>query len=362
MRAVHLNLDQYSYSITIDQNILGNLGQWIKPETKSSKIAVIIDEFVSKQYGDIVLKSLKDFKFDVRMIQVPPGEENKSLTWFSKIHDALIDHQMDRSSTLIAFGGGMVGDLSGFVAATFMRGISWIQVPTTLLAQVDASVGGKTAINHPKGKNMVGAFHQPSSVLIDVDTLHSLTKRDIVSGLVEIIKHGVIMDKSLFNLIEKNLAKILRLVPEVVIEIIAESCANKAYVVENDEKESGLRSTLNYGHTFAHALEVLTDYNTFRHGEAVAVGMNCAAQLSVNLGMLAPSELDRQNTLLQKAGLSIHIPRIQPQTFLEAMYLDKKANHGKLKLILIEGIGKVTTRTDIPDNEILKVLETCTAN
>lgn len=362
MRAVHLNLDQHSYSITIDQNILGNLGQWIKPETKSSKIAVIADEFVSKQYGDIVLKSLKDFKFDVRMIQVPPGEENKSLTWFSKIHDALIDHQMDRSSTLIAFGGGMVGDLSGFVAATFMRGISWIQVPTTLLAQVDASVGGKTAINHPKGKNMVGAFHQPSSVLIDVDTLHSLTKRDIVSGLVEIIKHGVIMDKSLFNLIEKNLAKILRLVPEVVIEIIAESCANKAYVVENDEKESGLRSTLNYGHTFAHALEVLTDYNTFRHGEAVAVGMNCAAQLSVNLGMLAPSELDRQNTLLQKAGLSIHIPRIQPQTFLEAMYLDKKASHGKLKLILIEGIGKVTTRTDIPDNEILKVLETCTAN
>ena len=362
MRAVHLNLDQYSYSITIDQNILGNLGQWIKPETKSSKIAVIIDEFVSKQYGDIVLKSLKDFKFDVRMIQVPPGEENKSLTWFSKIHDALIDHQMDRSSTLIAFGGGMVGDLSGFVASTFMRGISWIQVPTTLLAQVDASVGGKTAINHPKGKNMVGAFHQPSSVLIDVDTLHSLTKRDIVSGLVEIIKHGVIMDKSLFNLIEKNLAKILRLVPEVVIEIIAESCANKAYVVENDEKESGLRSTLNYGHTFAHALEVLTDYNTFRHGEAVAVGMNCAAQLSVNLGMLAPSELDRQNTLLKKAGLSIHIPRIQPQTFLEAMYLDKKASHGKLKLILIEGIGKVTMRTDIPDNEILKVLETCTAN
>ena len=362
MRAVHLNLDQHSYSITIDQNILGNLGQWIKPETKSSKIAVIADEFVSKQYGDIVLKSLKDFKFDVRMIQVPPGEENKSLTWFSKIHDALIDHQMDRSSTLIAFGGGMIGDLSGFVAATFMRGISWIQVPTTLLAQVDASVGGKTAINHPKGKNMVGAFHQPSSVLIDVDTLHSLTKRDIVSGLVEIIKHGVIMDKSLFNLIEKNLAKILRLVPEVVIEIIAESCANKAYVVENDEKESGLRSTLNYGHTFAHALEVLTDYNTFRHGEAVAVGMNCAAQLSVNLGMLAPSELDRQNTLLQKAGLSIHIPRIQPQTFLEAMYLDKKASHGKLKLILIEGIGKVTMRTDIPDNEILKVLETCTAN
>jgi len=362
VRAVHLNLDQYSYSITIDQNILGNLGQWIKPETKSSKIAVIIDEFVSKQYGDIVLKSLKDFKFDVRMIQVPPGEENKSLTWFSKIHDALIDHQMDRSSTLIAFGGGMVGDLSGFVASTFMRGISWIQVPTTLLAQVDASVGGKTAINHPKGKNMVGAFHQPSSVLIDVDTLHSLTKRDIVSGLVEIIKHGVIMDKSLFNLIEKDLAKILRLVPEVVIEIIAESCANKAYVVENDEKESGLRSTLNYGHTFAHALEVLTDYNTFRHGEAVAVGMNCAAQLSVNLGMLAPSELDRQNTLLQKAGLSIHIPRIQPQTFLEAMYLDKKASHGKLKLILIEGIGKVTMRTDIPDNEILKVLETCTAN
>lgn len=362
MREVHLNLDPYSYSITIDQNILGNLGQWIVPETKSDKVAVVTDEVVSKLYGDIVLKSLRDFEFDVRMIQVPSGEENKSLTWFSKIHDSLIDHQMDRNSTLIAFGGGVIGDLSGFVAATFMRGISWIQVPTTLLAQVDASVGGKTAINHSKGKNMVGAFHQPSLVLIDVDTLHDLAERDVVSGLAEIIKHGVIMNEPLFSLIEKNLTKILRLVPEVLIEIIAESCANKAYVVENDEKENGLRSTLNYGHTFAHALEVLTDYNTFRHGEAVAVGMNCAAQLSVHLGMLDPCELDRQNTLLQNAGLPIQIPRIQSEKFLEAMYLDKKTSHGKLKLILIEEIGKVKIRTGIPDNEILTVIEKCTTN
>jgi 3-dehydroquinate synthase len=269
---------------------------------------------------------------------------------------------MDRNSTLIAFGGGVIGDLSGFVAATFMRGISWIQVPTTLLAQVDASVGGKTAINQKKEKNMVGAFHQPSLVLIDVDTLHDLAERDVVSGLAEIIKHGVIMNEPLFSLIEKNLTKILRLVPEVLIEIIAESCANKAYVVENDEKENGLRSTLNYGHTFAHALEVLTDYNTFRHGEAVAVGMNCAAQLSVHLGMLDPCELDRQNTLLQNAGLPIQIPRIQSEKFLEAMYLDKKTSHGKLKLILIEEIGKVKIRTGIPDNEILTVIEKCTTN
>ena len=362
MREVHLNLDQDSYSITIGQGILGNLGQRIVPKTKSDKVTVVADEFVSERYGDIVLKSLRDFEFDVQVIQVPSGEENKSLAWFSKIHDTLINHHMDRSSTLIALGGGVIGDLSGFVAATFMRGISWIQVPTTLLAQVDASVGGKTAINHPKGKNMMGAFHQPSLVLIDVDTLHSLAERDVGSGLVEIIKHGVIMDEPLFSLIEKNLTKILRLVPEIVIEIIAKSCANKAYVVENDEKERGLRSTLNYGHTFAHALEALTDYNTFRHGEAVAVGMNCAAQLSVNLGILDPSELNRQNTLLQNAGLPIQIPRIQPENFLEAMYFDKKINHGKLKLILIERLGKVTMRTDIPDNEVLAAIEKCTAN
>ncbi|MCZ6680898.1 MAG: 3-dehydroquinate synthase [Candidatus Poribacteria bacterium] len=360
MPSIRVELGENSYPIIVDQGVLNQLGSLLKPKAKSEKTLIVVDAIVSKHYSRPVLESLLRAGFDSRIVEIPVGEEHKSLEWFAKLHDQLIDRRMDRSSTLIALGGGVIGDLAGFVAATYMRGIPYVQVPTTLLAQVDASVGGKTAINHPKGKNLIGAFHQPKLVLIDVATLQSLSPRDIRSGLAEIIKHGVIMDVPLFDQIEANLDAILDLEGSVLIDIIARSCADKVKVVTQDEKESGLREILNYGHTFGHALEALTDYNTYRHGEAVAIGMNCAAQLSVNLGMLDAADRKRQKNLLQRAGLPVHFPsEIQPEQLIETMYLDKKARGGRLRLILAKRIGGVMIRNDVDDTTIAEAIAQC---
>ena len=293
-------------------------------------------------------------------IEVPTGEENKSLAQFSHIQDSLVAHQLDRGSTLIALGGGVIGDLAGFAAAVYMRGIPYVQIPTTLQAQVDASVGGKTAINHPKGKNLIGAFHQPKLVLIDVDTLKTLPQRDIRSGLIEVIKMGVIRDESLFERVEENLDAILKLDDTVLTEIISQACINKAEIVAKDEKESGLRMVLNYGHTFGHALEALTHYNRYRHGEAVSIGMNCAAQLAVNLGMFSETDFQRQHTLLKRAKLPIAFPPdLTPEALCNAMYLDKKTLGGKLRLILPTRIGEVVIRDDVDDRHVLEVISQC---
>lgn len=281
-----------------------------------------------------------------------------------RVQDALIEHQLDRQSVIVAFGGGVIGDLAGFVASTYMRGIRWIQVPTTLLAQVDASVGGKTAINHSRGKNLIGSFHQPKLVLIDVETLDYLPEREVRCGLVEIIKHGVIMDESLFELVEQNLSDLLSLKTDILIEAIAQSCRDKAWVVENDEKERNLRATLNYGHTFGHAIETLADYHQCRHGEAVAIGMNCAAQLSVNLELLQPTDLVRQNRLLQAVGLPLNLSdlsldSISADDLLQTMHLDKKSSRGTLKLVLAQKIGQAKIHQDISNSEIMKAIEMC---
>jgi 3-dehydroquinate synthase len=322
---------------------------------------VVADAFVGRRYGKIVLDSLSANGFDSRMIAVPAGDEHKSLEWFGRLHDALIDHRLDRASTVVALGGGVIGDLAGFVAATYMRGVPFVQVPTTLLAQVDASVGGKTAINHPKGKNLIGAFHQPKMVLIDVETLRTLPIREIRCGLVEIIKQGVIMNEPLFRRIEENLDAILNLEVAIMIDIIAASCEDKARVVASDEKESGIRATLNYGHTFGHALEALTGYNTYRHGEAVAIGMNCAAHLGVRLGMMTMEDWKRQKTLLERAGLPVYFPAsIPPEALIETMFLDKKTRGGKLRLILPTRIGEVVIRDDIENERIVEAILQCT--
>ena len=361
MPSIHVELDENSYSILIEQGHLGQIGELLKPKAKSPKAIVVADAVVSKHYSGMVSESLSNAGFDFRIVEVPAGEEYKSLTEFARLHDQLINHRMDRTSTLLALGGGVIGDLVGFVAATYMRGISWVQVPTTLLAQVDASVGGKTAINHPKGKNLIGAFHQPEFVLIDVKTVETLPPREIRSGLVEIIKYGMIMDTPLFDRIEANLEAILDLDVSILIDVIARSCTDKAYVVGKDEKESGLREILNYGHTFGHALEALTDYDTYCHGEAVAIGMNCAAQLAVNLGMLASTDWERQRNLLQRAELPVNFSsEIASDQLIEKMYLDKKAKGGKLRLILPTQIGEVVVRDDIDEAAITAAISQCT--
>ena len=359
-KTLHVELGDNSYPLVVGTGLLDSVGDLLSPHAKSNKVLIVSDAFVKMRYMPVVLTSLKAAGLDVSTIEVPVGEESKSLVQFSRIQDSLVEHQLDRGSMLIALGGGVIGDLAGFAAAVYMRGIPYVQIPTTLQAQVDASVGGKTAINHPKGKNLIGAFHQPKLVVIDVDTLKTLPQRDIRSGLIEVIKMGVIRDKPLFERVEENLDPILNLDDTTLIEIISQACVNKAEIVAKDEKESGLRMVLNYGHTFGHALEALTHYNRYRHGEAVSIGMNCAAQLATNLGMFSETDFQRQRTLLKRAKLPISFPAdLTPEALCDAMYLDKKTLGGKLRLILPTRIGEVVIQNDVDDQHILAAIAQC---
>ena len=359
-KTLRVELGDNSYPIIIGGALLNRVGELLTSHTKSQKVLIVSDSFVKSQYMPAVHQSLGNAGFDVSTIEAPAGEESKSLAQFSRIQDSLIAHQLDRSSMLIALGGGVIGDLGGFAAAVYMRGISYVQIPTTLQAQVDASVGGKTAINHPKGMNLIGAFLQPKLVLIDVDTLRTLPQRDIRSGLIEVIKMGVIRDEPLFEMVEEKLDAILNLEDTTLIEMIASACVNKAEVVAKDEKESGLRMVLNYGHTFGHALETLTHYNRYRHGEAVSIGMNCAAQLAVNLRMFSETDFQRQRTLLNRAKLPLTFPPdLTPEAICDAMYLDKKTLGGRLRLILPTRIGEVVIRNDVDDQHVLEAISQC---
>ena len=360
MKTLRVELGDNSYPIVVGASILDRVGKMLTPHIKSNKVLIVSDTYVKARYMPLVQESLETTGLDVRSIEVPTGEESKSLAQFSRIQDSLVAHQLDRGSTIIALGGGVIGDLSGFAAAVYMRGIAYVQIPTTIQAQVDASVGGKTAINHPKGKNLIGAFHQPKFVLIDVGTLETLPQRDIRSGLIEVIKMGVIRDYALFEMVEENLDAILNLDSEVLIEMISRACADKAEIVAKDEKESGLRMVLNYGHTFGHAIEALTHYNRYRHGEAVSIGMNCAAQLATNLGMFSETDLQRQRALLERAKLPLVFPPdLTPEALCDAMYLDKKTLGGKLRLILPTRIGEVVIRDDIDDQDVIEAISQC---
>ena len=359
-KILHVELGDNSYPLVVGTELLSSVGELLTPHIKSDKVLIVSDTSVKTRYLPVVLKNLKDVGLDVHTIEVPVGEESKSLAQFSRIQDSLVEHQLDRGSTLIALGGGVIGDLAGFAAAVYMRGIPYVQIPTTLQAQVDASVGGKTAINHPKGKNLIGAFHQPKLVLIDVDTLKTLPQRDIRAGLIEVIKMGVIRDEPLFERVEENLGAILNLDDTTLIEVISQACVNKAEIVAKDEKESRLRMVLNYGHTFGHALEALTHYNRYRHGEAVAIGMNCAAQLAVNLGIFSETHFQRQRALLKRAKLPITLPSdLTPEALCDAMYLDKKTLGGKLRLILPTRIGEVIIRDDVEDRQVIEAISQC---
>ena len=359
-KTLRVELGDNSYPLVVGTGLLNSVGELLMPHTKSNKVLIVSDAFVKTRYMPVVLKSLKDAGLDVSTIEVPVGEESKSLVQFSRIQDSLVEHQLDRGSMLIALGGGVIGDLAGFAAAVYMRGIPYVQIPTTVQAQVDASVGGKTAINHPKGKNLIGAFHQPKLVVIDVDTLKTLPQRDIRAGLIEVIKMGVIRDEPLFERVEENLEAILNLDDTTLIEIISQACVNKAEIVAKDEKESGLRMVLNYGHTFGHALEAMTHYNRYRHGEAVSIGMNCAAQLATNLRMFSETDFQRQRALLKRAKLPIAFPTdLIPEALCDAMYLDKKTLGGKLRLILPTRIGEVVIHDDVDDRHILEAISQC---
>ena len=347
-----------SYPIFIGYGLLDKLGEKMKKAALSGTATIISDEDVFSLYGSKVEGILKDTGFAVNSFVVPPGEETKSTDYAIKIYDFLVEHRAERDDIIIALGGGMVGDLAGFVAATFLRGMPWIQVPTSLVAMVDASIGGKVGINHPEGKNLIGAFYQPSLVLADPQTLTTLPQRELTSGWAEVIKHGLILDEEFFEFLESNVDRLIKLEPELLTRAIARSAAIKARVVSQDEKErEGRRTILNYGHTIAHGLEATTQYKRFLHGEAVAIGMMGAAKLSQRLGLLPAAAVERQQALLQKFGLPTGFSGLDLTGIARAMELDKKTKGKAIRWVLLRDIGKVVIRSDVPQDDTLNVLD-----
>lgn len=356
MKDIFVDLGKDSYSIIIDRGILSQVGTLISKVISPRKAIIITDKIVEPLYGNVVLNSLSECKFDVKLVSLEPGEEQKSMAMAEVLYESLFDHEMDRKSLIVALGGGVLGDLAGFVASTFMRGIPFIQIPTTLLAQVDSSIGGKVAVNHPRGKNMIGCFYQPKAVFIDTDTLRTLPKAEITAGMVEVIKYGMIKDAAFFEYIEKHLPEILELEPAVLEEIIYNSCKVKTHVVELDEKEEGLRAILNYGHTIGHALEALTSYKKYRHGDAVAMGMICASKIAMEMNLADESVLKRQESLFVKLGLSLKDTELNPDDIVSILYQDKKTIGGKLRFVLPTEIGTVVINDRVNEETILKVL------
>jgi len=341
MRTLTVNLGERSYPIHVGEDLLRQAGDILRRAGLGKKVGIVTDAKVGGLYLKPVEDSLRQAGFKVAVVSLPEGEEQKNLGSVSTIYDRLVSERFERGSSLLALGGGVVGDMTGFAAATFLRGIPYVQVPTTLLAQVDSSIGGKTGVNHREGKNLIGAFYQPRLVLIDVAVLRSLPPRELAAGLAEAIKYGIIADPSLFARLEAELENLLDLQMAPLSEVVADSCAIKAGVVEKDERESDVRAVLNFGHTVGHALESLTGYGKFLHGEAVAIGMIQAAAISVRQGCCDRESFERIRRLVSKAGLPTEIPPgVEPQELIQRMETDKKSAEGKIKFVLCEGIGK----------------------
>lgn len=348
MSILSVNLADNSYDIIIDRGVLASLGQRCQSVGLKGVAAVISNPTVAALYGETVYNSLVAAGYRVAQIEIPDGEEFKNSVTLNQVYDDLLAAGVDRSSFVVALGGGVVGDVAGYAAATWMRGIPFVQVPTTLLAQVDSSVGGKTGIDHPKGKNLIGAFYQPRFVLIDVNTLSTLDQRQFRAGLAEVVKYGIVIDQPFFEFVEANSAAVLAMNPDVLIEIILKSCQLKAHVVELDEKEAGLRAILNYGHTLGHAFEAISDYRGLVHGEAVAIGMVLAARVSVAEGLCSQKDYARIITLISQCGLSVEIPRYDRQQLLDAIAADKKSKSGSITFICNNGIGMYTLSYHTP--------------
>ncbi len=358
MEKIRVDLAERSYNISIGNNILEGIGEKLKLFDLSPRIAIVSNPTVFSLYGDRVSDSVKKAGFELSTITIPDGEEYKDLLWVQHIYDELLRIKLDRSSALIALGGGVIGDITGFAASTYMRGISCIQIPTTLLAQVDSSVGGKTGVNHKLGKNMIGTFWQPRLVWIDVETLKTLPKKELLAGIAEVIKYGVIYDGELFDFIEADKDKILDLNSWAITYIIKRSCEIKADVVSKDERESGLRAILNYGHTIGHAVETVSGYKRFLHGEAVAIGMFLEARLSQMLGLIDKDQVSRIKAVIDSYGLPSEIPAdMDAQSILLSMRLDKKAVAGEMKFIFPEKIGQVRIHKGVTENTLRDLLQ-----
>ncbi|GJL56563.1 MAG: 3-dehydroquinate synthase [Nitrospirales bacterium] len=339
---VPVALGQRSYDIHIQEGLLHDLGECLQQTGLSGRVAIVTNPLVRRLYGGTVNASLKRNGFRPLFIEVPDGERAKTLHWASKIINQLVAQRFERSDILVALGGGVVGDIAGFAASMYVRGIPFIQVATTLVAQVDSSVGGKTGVNHRLGKNLIGAFYQPKMVLMDTHTLRTLSKRELVAGLAEVIKYGVIYDRHFFQYLEDHMEEILKLHTEPIQYLVKRCCEIKAEVVAKDERESGLRRILNYGHTVGHALESLSGYRKLIHGEAVGIGMVQEADLAHSLGLCSSAVVKRQRALVQKAGLSDQLPKMTFSEFWTAMQHDKKVVKGDIHCVVPKAIGRVS--------------------
>jgi len=340
MQTVTVNLGQRSYPIELGEGLLSRVGEMMKAQGIAGRVGIVSNPPVADLYAEEVRESLQGAGYETALVLIPEGEGHKNTASLGLIYDALVGRRFDRGATLIALGGGVIGDITGFVAATFLRGIGFVQIPTTLLAQVDASVGGKTAVNHEQGKNLIGAFHQPRLVVIDMKTLRTLPQREFAAGMAEVIKHGIIQDAGYFGFLEDGMDSLMRMDPAALETAVAGSCRIKAAVVEQDEREQDRRAILNFGHTIGHALESFTGYERFLHGEAVAIGMIQAAALSASRGVCGAAELGRIEALVRRAGLPWRIPDdIALADLVDGLELDKKSHAGKIKFVLCEGIG-----------------------
>lgn len=357
MSIVNVSTEGGNYPIHIAPNLLKQVGTSIPPDTTS--IVLISNPTVFGLYGNTVIKSLEASGKQIHTFEVPDGESYKTLETLNSIYTWLLEHRLDRRAVIVALGGGVIGDMCGFAAATYMRGIRFIQVPTTLLAQVDSSVGGKTAVNHPMGKNMIGAFYQPIAVDIDTNVLATLPEREIAAGLAEVIKYGLILDADFFSWCEDNVARLKALDGEAISYAIQRSCELKAYVVSQDEKETGLRAILNLGHTFAHAIEAGLGFGTWLHGEAVGCGLVQAAELSARVCGFPAADVERVRALVAAIGCPVTAPDLGSNKWVELMQIDKKAEGGKIKFVVMPQIGQVHSQT-VPHDDLVLVLKKTT--
>jgi 3-dehydroquinate synthase len=350
-------LAERSYEIEISRGGLRNVATFIQQRRPCTHAVVITDSNVAPLFAQPIAQSLSASGIRADLLTVPAGETSKSVVQAEQLWNELVQRNADRKTIVVAVGGGVIGDLAGFVAATFARGLSFIQIPTTLLAQVDSSVGGKVGINLPAAKNIVGAFWQPAGVLIDLDVLQTLPEREFRSGLAEVVKYGVIMDADFFSYLEEHAEKIGRRDGDCLEHIVAQSCRLKAEVVADDEREeTGRRAILNYGHTFCHAIEQVSGYGQFLHGEAVAIGMVCASRLAEDLGLIDSSATKRQTQLLERLALPFDLPPLDEKALLVAMQHDKKTENGKLRFVLPRRIGHVELISGVDQERARKVL------
>ncbi len=353
MKTLQVDLGTRSYPIYIDQNLLG-VSSLITPHVKGRQVLIVTNDTVAPLYLEKTLAAFVDF--ETESVILPDGEQYKTLAVLNQIFDSLLQKHFNRHTTLVALGGGVIGDMTGFAAACYQRGISFIQIPTTLLAQVDSSVGGKTGVNHVLGKNMIGAFHQPQSVVIDINTLYTLEDKQLSAGLAEVIKYGLINDLEFFEWLENNTTALLARDVEALSFAISRCCQDKATIVAEDERENGRRALLNLGHTFGHAIETGLGYGICLHGEAVAIGMCLAAQFSAQLGWITDSDVNRITKLIKNMGLPVTMPKgLSAEHMLTLMQVDKKVLAGKIRLVLLKNLGNAII-TDDYDPQHLKQL------